>query len=61
MKKPEQRLFRPVTVMRFTIEGDVQNVERVVDADGLEGTEWLKIGVIRKELGIPLTPWMPPS
>merc|ERR550525_2331087 len=48
--------------MRFHyLDGDVSNVEWICNKDGLEGTDWLKIGCIRRDAGTPLTEWTAPA
>lgn len=62
LKKPEQRPFRPLGVVRFNYaENDIEKIETLCDKDALLGCEWLKIGCIRKEAGSPLTPWVKPT
>lgn len=60
LQKPEGRPFVPFCIERFNYEEGKSPHERIVEEkDGLEAMDWLKLSVIRKELGTELTNWSP--
>jgi len=60
-KKPENRPFKPVGVIRFNYqEGQLQNIETMCDHTSFTGAEWVKLGHIRRDAGQELTDWVAP-
>lgn len=65
LKKPENRPFKPLGVVRCNYQkgeqgGELQSIEKLVDGATLQGHEWLKIGCIRRDAGTGLTEWTQP-
>mmetsp|Transcript_133229 Transcript_133229/g.385548 ORF Transcript_133229/g.385548 Transcript_133229/m.385548 type:complete len:604 (+) Transcript_133229:66-1877(+) len=61
LKKPERRPFAPFGVVRFDYNGGkLENVSVIAQEQDLDPIDWVKIGVIRKDAGEPLTEWNQP-
>lgn len=61
LQHPENRPFSPFAVLRFNfLDGRLLEVEEICGNGVLEGSEWLKIGCVRRPAGEDLTPWTPP-
>jgi hypothetical protein len=65
LKKPEQRPFKPMGVLRCKYEDtesghEFTEIEKICDGKDLSGEEWIKIGSIRKDAGQELTEWQAP-
>jgi hypothetical protein len=65
LKKPENRPFKPLGVVRCHYQkgeqgAELQSIERVCSETALQRHEWLKIGCIRRDAGTALTEWTQP-